>query len=76
MMPPKILKIIEWLGFEGDRDGGLRALYFSSNSTDMKAPLATFGLLWYHTMIRPFFALDGGNIDAGNAVIEQFYNHD
>ena len=34
---------------------------FSSNSKDMKAPLATLGLLWYHTVLRPFFALDGAN---------------
>ena len=40
---------------------GLKALVFSSNSKDMKAPLATLGLLWYHTVLRPFFALDGAN---------------
>lgn len=27
----------------------------------MKAPLATLALLWYHTVLRPFFALDGAN---------------
>ena len=27
--------------------------------------LFRLGLLWYHTVIRPFFALDGGNVDAG-----------
>ncbi len=70
LVPPKILKLIEFLGFEGDRDLGLRSLDFASHSTDMKAPLATFGLLWYHTMIRPFFALDGGKLDAG---MEQIY---
>ena len=40
MMPPKILKIIEFLGFEGDRDVGLKCLEYSSHSQDMKAPLA------------------------------------
>lgn len=66
MIPPKILKIIEFLGFEGDREIGLKALVFASNSKDMKAPLATLGLLWYHTVLRPFFALDGANgYDAG-----------
>ncbi|XP_074656914.1 tetratricopeptide repeat protein 39C-like [Tubulanus polymorphus] len=65
LIPPKILRIIEFLGFEGDRDIGLRAMEFSSHSKDMKAPLSTLGLLWYHTVIRPFFSIDGDAVDAG-----------
>ncbi|KAK6186798.1 hypothetical protein SNE40_006069 [Patella caerulea] len=61
IMPPKILKLIEFLGFEGDREAGLVALDYTSHSEDMKAPLATLGLLWYHTVLRPFFAIDGAN---------------
>ena len=61
MVPPKILKLIEFLGFEGERDVGLACLDYTSRSQDMKAPLATLALLWYHTVLRPFFALDGAN---------------
>lgn len=69
MVPPKILKLIEFLGFEGDRIAGLAALNETSNSKDMKAPLAILGLLWYHTVLRPFFALDGIKISAGEYCI-------
>ena len=41
MVPPKLLKVIEFLGFEGDRDTGLEALEYASLTDDMKAPLAT-----------------------------------
>lgn len=61
MVPPKILKLIEFLGFEGEREVGLACLDYTSRSKDMKAPLATLSLLWYHTVLRPFFALDGAN---------------
>ena len=61
MVPPKILKLIEFLGFEADRDAGIAALIYCSHSKDMKASLAVLGLLWYHTVLRPFFALDGAN---------------
>ncbi|XP_069106835.1 tetratricopeptide repeat protein 39C-like [Argopecten irradians] len=72
MVPPKILKLIEFLGFEGDRVAGLAALDYTSRSRDMKAPLATLGLLWYHTVLRPFFALDGANdCSAGTADAEE-----
>lgn len=42
LIPPKILWWIQFLGFEGDQDEGLTCLEFSSQSADMKAPLATY----------------------------------
>nr|XP_020014621.1 tetratricopeptide repeat protein 39C-like [Castor canadensis] len=65
MVPPNLLKIINLLGFPGDRLQGLSSLTYASESKDMKAPLATLALLWYHTVVRPFFALDGSDNKAG-----------
>lgn len=41
MVPPHLLKIVNLLGFPGDRAQGLSALAYASESKDMKAPLAT-----------------------------------
>ncbi|XP_014305853.1 tetratricopeptide repeat protein 39C isoform X19 [Myotis lucifugus] len=41
MVPPNLLKIINLLGFPGDRRQGLSSLMYASESKDMKAPLAT-----------------------------------
>ncbi|XP_072543374.1 tetratricopeptide repeat protein 39C-like isoform X2 [Salminus brasiliensis] len=65
MVPPHLLKIINLLGFPGDRQQGLSSLTYASESKDMKAPLATLALLWYHTVVQPFFALDGSETEAG-----------
>ncbi|CAL8279917.1 unnamed protein product [Lota lota] len=65
MVPPHLLKIVNLLGFPGDRLQGLSALAYASESKDMKAPLATLALLWYHTVVQPFFALDGADTQAG-----------
>ncbi|RZF48917.1 hypothetical protein LSTR_LSTR003297 [Laodelphax striatellus] len=65
LLPPSLLKLIQLLGFGGDRVSGLEALMFSRQGHDMRAPLATLALLWYHTIVRPFFALDGSNVEAG-----------
>ena len=40
LVPPKILKLIEFLGFDGDRPSGLIHLDLASKTRDMKAPLA------------------------------------
>ncbi|KAK3567241.1 hypothetical protein QTP86_015073 [Hemibagrus guttatus] len=65
MVPPHLLRIINLLGFPGSRQEGLAALTYSSESKDMKAPLSTLALLWYHTVVQPFFALDGSETEAG-----------
>uniref|UniRef100_A0A8C9RG73 Tetratricopeptide repeat domain 39C n=1 Tax=Scleropages formosus TaxID=113540 RepID=A0A8C9RG73_SCLFO len=65
MVPPNLLKIINLLGFPGDRLQGLSSLAYASESKDMKAPLATLALLWYHTVVQPFFALDGSDTHTG-----------
>ncbi|XP_048266528.1 tetratricopeptide repeat protein 39C-like [Bombus affinis] len=65
LLPPSLLKVIHFLGFEGDREAGITALMYARLSEDMRAPLATLSLLWYHTIARPFFALDGSNLRAG-----------
>ncbi|XP_068614977.1 tetratricopeptide repeat protein 39C-like [Brachionichthys hirsutus] len=65
MVPPHLLKIVNLLGFPGNRLQGLSALAYASESKDMKAPLATLALLWYHTVVQPFFALNGTDTQAG-----------
>ncbi|KAJ8337030.1 hypothetical protein SKAU_G00382500 [Synaphobranchus kaupii] len=65
MVPPHLLKIVNLLGFPGNRHQGLASLAYASESKDMKAPLATLALLWYHTVVLPFFALDGLDTQMG-----------
>lgn len=40
LIPPKLLRVANLLGFKGDRQFGLQALKYVSNSQDVKAPLA------------------------------------
>ena len=40
LIPPKLLKLANLLGFRGDRSLGIQALEFCNQSQDMKAPLA------------------------------------
>ncbi|XP_012060727.1 PREDICTED: tetratricopeptide repeat protein 39C-like [Atta cephalotes] len=71
LLPPSVLKVIHFFGFEGNRQSGLAALMYARLGEDMRAPLATLSLLWYHTIVRPFFALDGSNVKAGVAAAKQ-----
>ncbi|KAB0793852.1 hypothetical protein PPYR_07532 [Photinus pyralis] len=65
LLPPSLLRVTSFLGFGGNRNLGISNLMYSREGSDMHAPLATLALLWYHTIVRPFYALDGSNVRAG-----------
>lgn len=56
-MPPSAMKFIKILGFEGDRSTAIKAISFTSQSKDMRAPFADMVLLWYATIATPLFGL-------------------
>ncbi|XP_077287378.1 tetratricopeptide repeat protein 39C-like [Arctopsyche grandis] len=64
LAPPGVLRWVNMLGFEGDQSAGVKSLHYSRKGTDMRAPLASLTLLWYHTIVRPFFNLDGASSKA------------
>jgi hypothetical protein len=41
LLPPKLVNVIHFLGFEGDRQTGIQALHFARTGNDMRGPLAT-----------------------------------
>ncbi|CAH1984673.1 unnamed protein product [Acanthoscelides obtectus] len=65
LLPPSLIRLISILGFNTNRQNGIACLMYARLGTDMRAPLATLSLLWYHTIVRPFYAIDGTNVQAG-----------
>lgn len=59
LLPPNLLKLISIFGFEGDKNTGIQCLMQARKSNDIRAPLASYTLLWYFTIITPFFSMDG-----------------
>ncbi|KAJ8986120.1 hypothetical protein NQ317_005590 [Molorchus minor] len=56
---------IQCSGFAANRQDGIACLMYARLGNDMRAPLASLSLLWYHTIVRPFYAIDGTNVQAG-----------
>lgn len=61
LLPPSMLKLVSFFGFEGDREMGLSCLQFSRTTTDMRSPLSTIALLWYLTVGNQIFAAESQN---------------
>ncbi|KAG5881848.1 hypothetical protein JTB14_017906 [Gonioctena quinquepunctata] len=65
LLPPSLMRLINILGFSADRQNGISSLMYARLGTDMRSPLATLALLWYHTIVRPFYVIDGTDVRAG-----------
>ncbi|CAH1116013.1 unnamed protein product [Phaedon cochleariae] len=74
LLPPTLMRLINILGFAADRQNGLACLMYARLGSDMRAPLATLSLLWFHTIVRPFYAIDGTNVQAGADVSTSLLN--
>lgn len=77
LLPPNILKFINFLGFQGDRRAGINCLKLSRLSKDWRSPIAIISLLWYYTIVTPFFSLEGTNlnyeIDSAAELINEYH---
>jgi hypothetical protein len=60
-IPPQ-LKVINFLGYQGDRETGLNYLKEAKNSQDIRSLMSIIALLYYYLIIVPFFALENSDL--------------
>ncbi|XP_044138871.1 LOW QUALITY PROTEIN: tetratricopeptide repeat protein 39A-like [Bufo gargarizans] len=65
LFPPRILKILEFAGFSGDKDYGLSQLREGASSYNLRSLLCTMVLLCYYTLLS--FVLGIGDEDLTEA---------
>lgn len=72
LLPSSMLTLVHFLGFDGDRQAGLDNLMYARVSEDMRAPLATLSLLWYHTFVQSSFGFNSkAGVVAAKRLIEE-----
>ena len=69
-MPSKVLKLLEFVGFSGNRAQGLAELEMSTYLTDgLRCPLATLIMLVYQTYIEHIFGLGDGDMNCVSSLL-------
>jgi hypothetical protein len=61
-LPPQ-LKVINLLGYQGDREVGINCLHECRFSHDFRSILAVIALLWFYLVLAPFFDIENSNED-------------
>lgn len=72
-IPPQ-LKVINFLGYQGDRAMGMNCLREAKNSHDLRSLMSIIALLYYNLIIVPFFALENSNLSEEIAEATEILN--
>nr|XP_020447540.1 tetratricopeptide repeat protein 39B-like isoform X3 [Monopterus albus] len=78
LLPPRVLRLMEFLGFSGDREMGLSQLREGAASNSLRSILSTITLLMFHLYITVILGTGQGNLTEAEALlapyIEKFPN--
>ncbi|CAF1483835.1 unnamed protein product [Adineta steineri] len=71
-LPQRIIRCLEFAGFSGDKDFGIKELEKSAMSKGLRAPLAALLLLGYHTYAAHIFGNGDGDLNKAHTLVEYY----
>nr|XP_057921547.1 tetratricopeptide repeat protein 39B-like isoform X2 [Doryrhamphus excisus]XP_057921548.1 tetratricopeptide repeat protein 39B-like isoform X2 [Doryrhamphus excisus] len=72
LLPARVLKLMEFLGFSGDRELGLSELRAGASSDSLRSILSTLTLLMYHLYISVILGSGDVDLSEAEALLEPF----
>lgn len=72
LLPQRILRLLEIIGFSGNRDFGLSQLREGAASHSLRAILSALTLLFYHTYVTLILGTGEGNLVEAEALLEPY----
>ncbi|KAM9819552.1 tetratricopeptide repeat protein 39B-like isoform 1-T2 [Syngnathus typhle] len=74
LLPARILKLMEFLGFSGDREVGLSELRAGASSDSLRSILSTLTLLMFHLYISVILGSGDVDLSEAEALLEPYAN--
>uniref|UniRef100_A0A673WA82 Tetratricopeptide repeat protein 39B n=1 Tax=Salmo trutta TaxID=8032 RepID=A0A673WA82_SALTR len=72
LLPSKVLRLLEWMGFSGDREVGLSQLREGAASNSLRSILSTLCLLMYHLYISVILGTGEANLVESDVLLEPY----
>nr|XP_019950989.1 PREDICTED: tetratricopeptide repeat protein 39B-like [Paralichthys olivaceus] len=72
LLPQRILRLLEIIGFSGNRDFGLSQLREGASGHSLRAILSALTLLFYHTYVSLILGTGEGNLVEAEALLEPY----
>ncbi|XP_014842011.1 PREDICTED: tetratricopeptide repeat protein 39B-like isoform X2 [Poecilia mexicana] len=72
MLPSRVLRLMEFLGFSGDREFGLSQLREGAASNSLRSILSTLTLLMFHLYMSVILGTGEGNLPEAEALLKPY----
>ncbi|KAF1452653.1 Tetratricopeptide repeat protein 39B, partial [Spheniscus demersus] len=72
LLPGRILRLLEFIGFSGNRELGLCQLREGASGSSLRAILCTFTLLVYHTYVSLILGTGEANLEEADSLLEPY----
>ncbi|XP_076019360.1 tetratricopeptide repeat protein 39B [Genypterus blacodes] len=72
LLPQRILRLLEFIGFSGNREFGLSQLREGASSQSLRSILSALTLLFYHTYVSLILGTGEGNLTEAEALLEPY----
>uniref|UniRef100_H3AL96 Tetratricopeptide repeat protein 39B n=1 Tax=Latimeria chalumnae TaxID=7897 RepID=H3AL96_LATCH len=72
LLPSRVLRLLEFIGFSGNREFGLAQLREGAAGTSLRAVLCALTLLLYHTYVCLILGTGEGNMQEADSLIEPY----
>ncbi|KAE8279521.1 Tetratricopeptide repeat protein 39B [Larimichthys crocea] len=72
LLPQRILRLLEFIGFSGNRGFGLSQLREGASSHSLRSILCALTLLFYHTYVSLILGTGEGNLVEAEALLEPY----
>ncbi|KAK2817151.1 hypothetical protein Q5P01_025342 [Channa striata] len=72
LLPSRVLRLMEFLGFSGDRELGLLELREGATSSNLRSILSTMTLLMFHLYITVILGTGEGNLIEAEALLKPY----
>ncbi|KAJ0050753.1 hypothetical protein NL108_005889, partial [Boleophthalmus pectinirostris] len=72
LLPSRVLRLMEFLGFSGDRELGLSELREGAASNSLRSILCTLTLMMFHLYITVILGTGEGNLTESEALLEPY----
>uniref|UniRef100_A0A3Q1BII9 Tetratricopeptide repeat protein 39B n=1 Tax=Amphiprion ocellaris TaxID=80972 RepID=A0A3Q1BII9_AMPOC len=72
LLPQRILRLLEFIGFSGNRGFGLSQLRDGASSHSLRSILCALTLLFYHTYVSLILGTGEGNLVEAEALLEPY----
>ncbi|NWR74392.1 TT39B protein, partial [Centropus unirufus] len=72
LLPGRILRLLEFIGFSGNRELGLCQLREGASGSSLRAILCTFTLLVYHTYVSLILGTGEANLQEAESLLEPY----